>query len=121
MGQDLHNWSVITEKEMTNEPRQKSEKAVHVFSIMTPQKIMKALKTLATGKTGSSINELRLILALESAVARIESHKKLSEHFVFKGGFALLKTINTSRFTRDVDALAIGLSRKKDPVCSCQS
>jgi hypothetical protein len=76
---------------------------------------MMALKELASEKTGSSINELRLILALERAVARMENHKKLSNHFVFKDGFVLLKTINTSRFTRDVDALALGLSRKKVP------
>lgn len=48
-------------------------------------------------------------------IARVESHKKLSKHFVFKGGFVLLKTINSDRFTRDVDALAIGLSRQQVP------
>jgi len=78
-------------------------------------KVMTALKKLAKSSKGSSINELRLVLALERAIARIEKHQKLSEHIIFKGGFVLLKTINTGRFTRDVDALALGLSRKQVP------
>jgi hypothetical protein len=82
---------------------------------LTPQKIMDALKKLSKSSKGSSINELRLILALERAVARLDHHQKLSRHIIFKGGFVLLKTINTFRFTRDVDALAIGLSRKHVP------
>jgi predicted nucleotidyltransferase component of viral defense system len=81
----------------------------------SPQKIMDALKALAKISKGNSLNELRLVLALERAIARLDQHPKLSKHLVFKGGFVLLKTINTSRFTRDVDALAIGLSRKKVP------
>ncbi len=56
-----------------------------------------------------------MVLALERIVARVENHKVLSKHFVFKGGFVLLKTTNSERFTRDVDALAIGLSRKQIP------
>lgn len=82
---------------------------------VSADKIVASLKKLAKNSKGSSINELRLILALERAIARIESHSKLSDHIVFKGGFVLLKTMNSGRFTRDVDALAIGLSRKKVP------
>lgn len=40
-----------------------------------------------------SHNDLRVLIALERAVARIESHPKLSEHLIFKGGFVLLKTL----------------------------
>ncbi len=82
---------------------------------ISAKNIMSSLKKLAKNTKGSSINELRLILALERAVARIEAHPKLSKHLVFKGGFVLLKTINSDRFTRDVDALAIDLSRKQVP------
>jgi predicted nucleotidyltransferase component of viral defense system len=78
-------------------------------------KIMDALQKLSKNLKGQSINELRLILALERAIARIDNHPKISGNIVFKGGFVLLKTMTTSRFTRDVDALALGLSRKKVP------
>lgn len=60
-----------------------------------------------------SVNELRIIVGIERVVARLERHPQLSEHLVFKGGFVLLKMINTSRFTRDIDALAIDISREE--------
>jgi len=57
------------------------------------------------------LNELRIVLALERAAARLTNHKKLNEHLIFKGGFVLLKTTDTSRFTRDLDALAEGFNK----------
>jgi hypothetical protein len=72
---------------------------------------MDVLKKLSKGINSRSLNELRLIVALERAVARLERHPGLSKSLVFKGGFVLLKTVDTSRFTRDVDALAVGISR----------
>ncbi len=57
-------------------------------------------------KTGFSVNHIRVLIALERAVARLERHATLSTHLIFKGGFALLKETGTSRYTRDVDALA---------------
>lgn len=77
--------------------------------------VMEALKKLAKNSKGSSLNELRMIVALERAIARLESHPRLSSHIVFKGGFVLLKTLDTVRFTRDVDALALGISRDRVP------
>lgn len=77
--------------------------------------VMEALKKLAKNSKGSSLNELRVIVALERAIARLESHPRLSSHIVFKGGFVLLKTLDTIRFTRDVDALALGISRERVP------
>jgi hypothetical protein len=62
-----------------------------------------------------SHNDLRLVIALERAVARIEAHPKLSEHLIFKGGFVLLKTLMSNRFTRDIDALALDLRRSQVP------
>lgn len=83
--------------------------------IISPDKIQLELNKLAKAAKTISVNDLRMILALERVVARVENHKKLSKNFVFKGGFVLLKTVNSDRFTRDVDALAIGLSRKHVP------
>lgn len=79
------------------------------------KEISKALKKIATSDTRLNYNEWRVILALERAVARLENHKKLREHLVFKGGFVLLKTTQTSRFTRDVDALAVAITRESVP------
>lgn len=73
------------------------------------------LKKLAQTHQGFSINQLRVILALERAVARLQAHPTLSKHLIFKGGFVLLKTLESSRFTRDLDALGIGLSRSRLP------
>ena len=72
-----------------------------------------ALKKLASGNF--SFNHLRVLMALERIVARLEHHPVLSEHLIFKGGFALLKTIESSRFTRDVDALAFSLPKESVP------
>lgn len=83
--------------------------------MISPDKIQLELNKLAKTTKTLSVNDLRMILALERVIARVENHKKLSKHFVFKGGFVLLKTVNSDRFTRDVDALAIGLSRKQVP------
>lgn len=79
------------------------------------RRVMEALKQISKATKGSSINELRMVVALERAIARLESHPRLHSHLVFKGGFVLLKTVDTTRFTRDVDALALGISRERVP------
>ena len=66
--------------------------------------IMKELK-LIEKKSPLSINELRIVTALERVVTRIESTIELAEHIIFKGGFVLFKVYDSSRFTRDVDAI----------------
>ena len=63
-------------------------------------------------ETGLPINHLRVLLALERAVIRLEHHTTLSKHLIFKGGFALLKEIGTSRYTKDVDALASDINKE---------
>jgi hypothetical protein len=67
--------------------------------------ILQGLATLATSSK-LSMNELRIILALERIVARIEAHSVLRDKLIFKGGFVLLKSFGTDRFTRDLDVLA---------------
>lgn len=74
------------------------------------KQIIKAIANLA--KTSPlSINELRVILALERIVARIEAHNTLRDKLIFKGGFVLLKTFDSQRFTRDIDALAFEIDK----------
>lgn len=69
--------------------------------------IIKSLKALE--KTSSlSLNELRVVTALERVVSRIES-SKLSGYIIFKGGFVLFKVYDSTRFTRDVDAIGKGI------------
>ena len=52
-----------------------------------------------------SVNELRIIVALERIVSRVSGNKYLADHLIFKGGFVLFKIYDSSRFTRDIDAL----------------
>lgn len=79
------------------------------------KQIMDALKKIAKPLPGQSLNELRVVFAIERAIARLESHPRLSEHLVFKGGFVLLKTLDTHRYTRDLDALALDISKSSLP------
>lgn len=77
--------------------------------------VSRALKKIASADSRLDHNEWRIIIALERAVARLEHHERLREHLVFKGGFVLLKTTTTSRFTKDVDALAVAIKRENVP------
>ncbi len=72
--------------------------------------VAEALKKIATSSS-LSYNELRTIIAIERAVARLSANRKLANSLIFKGGFVLLKTIATTRFTRDLDAVSTGLSQ----------
>lgn len=74
--------------------------------------MLRALAKL-TKTSALSINELRVVLALERLVARIEAHRILRDKLIFKGGFVLLKTFDSQRFTRDLDALAADLPKQK--------
>jgi predicted nucleotidyltransferase component of viral defense system len=73
------------------------------------------LDSLSTFKNDPSrtINELRILVAMERVIARLQTNSSLSKCLVFKGGFVLLKYFQSSRFTRDVDALAQGFSKKE--------
>lgn len=76
---------------------------------MTDEKtkaVLRALKQLSK-ESELSINELRVLLALERLAARLEAHKTLREKLIFKGGFVLMRAYNSNRFTRDLDALAV--------------
>lgn len=76
---------------------------------LSEEKILNYLKQLSS-KTGLTVNDLRVILALERVIARIEAEPNLAKSLIFKGGFLLFKSIDTTRYTRDVDALALGIS-----------
>ena len=77
--------------------------------------VLRALKKITDSDTRLNHNEWRIIVALERAVARLEQDEQLREHLVFKGGFVLLKTTPTIRFTKDVDALAVSIKRDDVP------
>ena len=79
------------------------------------KQVSQALKRIAAEDLRLTHNEWRIIFALERAIARLEQHKQLQEHLVFKGGFVLLKTTDTTRFTKDVDALAVSIRRENVP------
>ncbi|MBK7962506.1 MAG: nucleotidyl transferase AbiEii/AbiGii toxin family protein [Bdellovibrionales bacterium] len=75
------------------------------------RKIRIELTQLANRKDSWSINELRIVLGLERIVARLIHHKELEKHLVYKGGFVLLKALGSDRFTRDLDALGVGIDK----------
>ena len=54
--------------------------------------VIEALKKISKDLPGQKFNELRVVIALERAVARLERYPKLKMHLIFKGGFVLLKT-----------------------------
>lgn len=72
--------------------------------------VIRAIKKLAGQDPRLSVNEIRVIVALERAIARLVLHDELSQHLVFKGGFVLLKVFESARFTRDADAIATSIS-----------
>jgi hypothetical protein len=76
------------------------------------KEVLRALTRLSQD-SALSLNELRVVLALERIVARIEAHKVLREKLIFKGGFVLLKSFDSTRFTRDLDALAANMQKNK--------
>lgn len=77
------------------------------------RKIRAELTQIASGKDSWSINELRIVLGLERIVARLIHHKELERHLVYKGGFVLMKALGSDRFTRDLDALGVGIDKDK--------
>jgi predicted nucleotidyltransferase component of viral defense system len=74
--------------------------------------INRAIRVYTNENDIRDINTVRVIVALERVVARLQSHKKLSKHIIFKGGFVLLKSTPSLRFTRDADILAKKLSKE---------
>jgi YD repeat-containing protein len=50
---------------------------------------------------------------LERAVARLVWQPDLGEHLCFKGGYVALRVYGSSRFTKDVDALLVGIDKEE--------
>lgn len=75
--------------------------------------IRNAIIKLVKQGAGLSANEIRVIVALERIVARLSADATLDAHLVYKGGFVLLKTLGSERFTRDLDALGVNLDKEK--------
>jgi len=75
------------------------------------KKLIRSIKAFVKADTSFSINEIRVIVALERAIARLEQMDEISGHLIFKGGFVLLKIFDGHRFTRDADALAVSIPK----------
>lgn len=75
--------------------------------------VRNAIIKLIKEGVGLSANEIRVIVALERIVARLSTDPILDTHLVYKGGFVLLKTLGSERFTRDLDALGVDLEKEK--------
>lgn len=77
------------------------------------KQLIGSIKALAKADQSFSINEIRVIVALERAIARLEQMDEIAGHLIFKGGFVLLKIFDGHRFTRDADALAVSIPKQK--------
>jgi hypothetical protein len=77
------------------------------------RRIRAAIIDLSKKDDSLSVNEIRVILALERVVARLAHDPLLDKHLVYKGGFVLLKTLGSTRFTRDLDAIGLDLDQGK--------
>jgi predicted nucleotidyltransferase component of viral defense system len=75
--------------------------------------VLQKIKAFSEEPSQFSVNEIRIIVALERAIARLIQNKELADHLIFKGGFVLLKSYQSERFTRDADALAVSISKEK--------
>ncbi len=77
------------------------------------QKLNQKIKEVSQELGVGDVNRVRVILALERLVARLEANQFLAERLIFCGGFVLFHIAETGRFTSDVDAIASGVSREK--------
>jgi predicted nucleotidyltransferase component of viral defense system len=77
------------------------------------KELVRSIKAFVKVDQRFSINEIRVIVALERAIARLEQMDKIAGHLIFKGGFVLLKIFEGNRFTRDADALAVSIPKEK--------
>jgi hypothetical protein len=59
--------------------------------MISPDKIQLELNKLAKAAKTLSVNDLRMILALERVIARVENHKKLSKHLFSKADLFCLR------------------------------
>lgn len=75
--------------------------------------VRRAIKDYAREHKLLDTNSVRVIVALERVIARLIKHKDLTKHIIFKGGFVLLKTTPSLRFTRDADLLANQINKEK--------
>jgi predicted nucleotidyltransferase component of viral defense system len=77
------------------------------------KKLRDLLNKLSKENSTYTTNELRIVLALERIVVRLTNNETLDNHLIFKGGFVMMKTLESDRFTRDLDALGFGLDKDK--------
>lgn len=53
-------------------------------------KVSERIRKLSSdSELGLTANQLRIVIAIERAVARLENDPKLRDHLIFKGGFVL--------------------------------
>ncbi len=77
------------------------------------KKVRSAIIKIVKTERVLSANDIRVIVSLERIVTRLSTDSKLDKHLIYKGGFVLLKTLGSSRFTRDLDALGLDLDKEQ--------
>lgn len=79
------------------------------------KQINDSIKKLSKAQPSLPTNRIRVIIALEKTIVRLESHPTLAKHLVFKGGFVLFKILMNPRFTRDIDTIALDIQKNGIP------
>jgi len=59
------------------------------------------------------VNQVRVIVTIERVVTRLMTSNFLRENMIFSGGFVMIKTSESNRFTKDLDAIIKRVSNKK--------
>lgn len=77
---------------------------------ISPVKIKHRLQAICV-ETDQRYDRVQTLFLLECAAIRLSSDTELSKHLVFKGGFVSVKVYNSARFTTDLDAVALGISK----------
>lgn len=72
-------------------------------------KIAKLAHKLGT----QDVNKVRIIVSIERLIARLMTRNFLRENMIFGGGFVMIKTAASNRFTKDLDAIIKRVSNKK--------
>jgi predicted nucleotidyltransferase component of viral defense system len=71
------------------------------------------INNLAKKLNIKDVNKLTILVTLERIVARLLTRNFLRENLIFSGGFVMLKTFESNRFTVDLDAIIKKISTKE--------
>ncbi len=79
---------------------------------ISEQSLKDKIKLLAK-KQKINTAKLQTIVVLERVVARLLTRDFIREHMIFSGGFVMIKSYDSERFTKDLDAIIRNIPVRK--------